>query len=128
MITFCKLLLHNHSRELISGVDASDNTIMFDMLSWFGKNRDNPSNILYIGDDGGCISETLNTLSMKQHNILLAVPSQAHADADEYLTAAASTIWLWPTLVSGGSPMYTEQVTLYISLWNSRIIPSTTLN
>lgn len=92
-----------------SGVDASDNTIMFDMLSWFGKNRDNPSNILYIGDDGGCISETLNTLAMKQHNILLAVPSQAHADADEYLTAAASTIWLWPTLVSGGSPMYTEQ-------------------
>lgn len=69
------------------------------MVSWFMDNQNNPWNILYIGDDNGCISKSLNTLAMEQHNILLAVPSQAHADADELLTAAASTIWLWPTLV-----------------------------
>lgn len=93
----------------ISGVNASYKTIMCDMLSWALENRDNPSNIFYIGDGGGNIPQALNILAMENHNVLLAVPSQAHADADAALTAAASTIWLWPTLLSCGSPVYTEQ-------------------
>jgi len=85
----------------------------------FPLDNPTPANILYIGRGGYAITTALNSLADQNFNILLAVPSVADADADASFTAAASAIWLLPTLLSGGSPM--GQVTFKISLWNPHI-------
>ncbi|XP_010270979.1 PREDICTED: meiosis arrest female protein 1 [Nelumbo nucifera] len=79
--------------------DASDKKILVDMLFWAVDNPA-PANFLLISGDRD-FSNALHQLRMRRYNILLAQPQNASVP----LVAAASTVWLWTTLVAGGPPL-----------------------
>ena len=82
---------------------------MFDMLKWVSENPA-PASIMLISSDHS-FSRLLYDLSVRRYNILLSAPSKVGAS----LTSTASVIWLWSTLIYGGSPLNTtEQVTFKI--------------
>lgn len=99
-IHVCLIVFH----FLISGVkDAGNNVkILVDMLLWAVDNPA-PANYLLISGDRD-FSNALHQLRMRRYNILLAQPLRASAS----LTAAAKIAWLWPTLIAGGPPHFTE--------------------
>jgi hypothetical protein len=80
---------------------------MFDMFEWVSENPA-PASIMLISSDDS-FSRILYDLSVRRrYNILLSAPSKVCAS----LTSTANVIWLWSTLISGGSPLNTaEQVT-----------------
>ncbi|XP_004494465.1 uncharacterized protein [Cicer arietinum] len=83
--------------------DAGNNVkILVDMLLWAVDNPA-PANYLLISGDRD-FSNALHQLRMRRYNILLAQPLRASAS----LTAAAKIAWLWPTLIAGGPPHFTE--------------------
>lgn len=85
--------------KLLPGVkDASDKKILVDMLFWAVDNPA-PANYLLISGDGD-FSNALHQLRMRRYNILLAQPLKATAP----LVAAAKSVWLWTSLLSGGAP------------------------
>lgn len=106
IITFYELL------HIYNGVFISDvyKDIMFDMFKWVSENPA-PASIMLISSDDS-FSRLLYDLSVRRgYNILLAAPSKVCAS----LTSTANAIWLWSTLISGGSPLKTaEQVTFKI--------------
>ncbi|XP_031280745.1 uncharacterized protein LOC116139202 [Pistacia vera] len=79
--------------------DASDKKILVDMLFWAVDNPA-PSNYLLISGDRD-FSNALHQLRMRRYNILLAQPQKASAP----LIAAAKSVWLWTSLLAGGSPL-----------------------
>lgn len=82
-----------------SGVKDADKKILVDMLFWAVDNPA-PASFLLISEDRD-FSNALHQLRMRKYNILLAQnyqPSPA-------LLSAATSVWLWPTLVGGGSPL-----------------------
>lgn len=79
--------------------DASDKKILVDMLFWAVDNPA-PANYLLISGDRD-FSNALHQLRMRRYNILLAQPQKASAP----LVAAAKSVWLWTTLLAGGSPL-----------------------
>uniref|UniRef100_A0A5B7C9P4 NYN domain-containing protein n=1 Tax=Davidia involucrata TaxID=16924 RepID=A0A5B7C9P4_DAVIN len=79
--------------------DASDKKILVDMLFWAVDNPA-PANYLLISGDRD-FSNALHQLRMRRYNILLAQPLQASTA----LIAAAKSVWLWSSLVAGGSPL-----------------------
>lgn len=105
IITFYELL------HIYNGVFISDvcKVIMFDMLKWVSENPA-PASIMLLSSDVR-FSRLLYDLSVRWYNILLSAPSKVCAS----LTSTANVIWLWSTLISGGSPLKTaEQVTFKI--------------
>ncbi|KAL1816482.1 hypothetical protein ACET3Z_019056 [Daucus carota] len=81
--------------------DASDKKILVDMLLWAVDNPA-PANYLLISGDRD-FSNALHQLRMRRYNILLAQPPRASAA----LVAAAESVWLWATLLTGGYPLAT---------------------
>lgn len=79
--------------------DASDKKILVDMLFWAVDNPA-PANYLLISGDRD-FSNALHQLRMRRYNILLAQPQKASAP----LIAAARSVWLWTSLVTGGFPL-----------------------
>ncbi|XP_021735855.1 uncharacterized protein LOC110702427 [Chenopodium quinoa] len=79
--------------------DASDKKILVDMLFWAVDNPA-PANYLLISGDRD-FANALHQLRMRRYNILLAHPFQASA----VLVAAAKSVWLWTSLVSGCPPL-----------------------
>ncbi|XP_059659260.1 uncharacterized protein LOC132306074 [Cornus florida] len=79
--------------------DASDKKILVDMLFWAVDNPA-PANYLLISGDRD-FSNALHQLRMRRYNILLAQPLKASTA----LIAAAKSVWLWMSLVAGGSPL-----------------------
>nr|XP_017232972.1 PREDICTED: uncharacterized protein LOC108207018 isoform X2 [Daucus carota subsp. sativus] len=79
--------------------DASDKRILVDMLFWAVDNP-SPANYLLISGDRD-FSNALHQLRMRRYNILLAQPEQASAA----LVAAAKVLWPWTSLLSGGLPL-----------------------
>ncbi|KAM0947552.1 putative NYN domain, limkain-b1-type, meiosis regulator and mRNA stability factor 1 [Dioscorea sansibarensis] len=79
--------------------DASDKKILVDMLFWAVDNPP-PANFLLISGDRD-FSNALHQLRMRRYNVLLAQPPSA----SQALVAAAKTVWLWTSLVSGGGPI-----------------------
>ncbi|XP_010276554.1 PREDICTED: uncharacterized protein LOC104611264 [Nelumbo nucifera] len=79
--------------------DASDKKILVDMLFWAVDNPA-PANYLLISGDRD-FSNALHQLRMRRYNILLAQPQNASAP----LIAAAKSVWLWTSLLAGGSPL-----------------------
>ncbi|XP_031402587.1 meiosis regulator and mRNA stability factor 1-like isoform X1 [Punica granatum] len=79
--------------------DASDKKILVDMLFWAVDNPA-PANYLLISGDRD-FSNALHQLRMRRYNILLAQPQKASAP----LIAAAKSLWLWTSLLAGGSPL-----------------------
>ncbi|KAM0947551.1 putative NYN domain, limkain-b1-type, meiosis regulator and mRNA stability factor 1 [Dioscorea sansibarensis] len=79
--------------------DASDKKILVDMLFWAVDNPP-PANFLLISGDRD-FSNALHQLRMRRYNVLLAQP----ANVSPALVAAAKTVWLWTSLVSGGPPL-----------------------
>ncbi|KAF8083750.1 hypothetical protein N665_0754s0006 [Sinapis alba] len=77
--------------------DGSDKKILVDMLLWATQNRA-PANMMLISGDGD-YSYVLHRLRMMGYNVLLVRPE----NASRFLIAAANTIWLWRSIVSGGS-------------------------
>lgn len=78
--------------------------IMFDMFKWVSENPA-PASIMLISSDDS-FSRLLYDLSVRRgYNILLAAPSKVCAS----LTSTANAIWLWSTLISGGSPLKTAE-------------------
>lgn len=69
------------------------------MLFWAVDNPA-PANYLLISGDRD-FSNALHQLRMRRYNILLAQPQQASAP----LIAAAKSVWLWTSLLAGGSPL-----------------------
>ncbi|XP_010546188.1 PREDICTED: uncharacterized protein LOC104818337 isoform X3 [Tarenaya hassleriana] len=83
-----------------SGVkDASDKKILVDMLFWAVDNPA-PANFMLISGDRD-FSNALHQLRMRRYNILLAQPQKASAP----LVAAATSVWLWTSLIAGGCPL-----------------------
>ncbi|KAJ7973135.1 Meiosis arrest female protein 1 [Quillaja saponaria] len=82
-----------------AGVKDASHKILVDMLLWAIDNPA-PANILLISGDKG-FSNALHQLRMRRYIILLAQPLKASAP----LIAAAKCIWLWTSLLSGGSPI-----------------------
>ncbi|CDY47022.1 BnaC02g42070D [Brassica napus] len=81
-----------------SGVkDGSDKKILVDMLLWAMQNRA-PSNLMLISGDGD-YSYVLHRLRMLGYNVLLVRPENVSC----FLIAAVNTIWLWRSIVAGGS-------------------------
>ncbi|GLJ16192.1 hypothetical protein SUGI_0270530 [Cryptomeria japonica] len=86
-----------------SGVkDASDNSILVDMLFWAVDNPA-PANYLLISGDRD-FANALHQLSMRRYNILLAYPT---VDVPSSLLSAAKAIWLWRSLAMGEQLMPT---------------------
>ncbi|KAK6911701.1 OST-HTH associated domain, partial [Dillenia turbinata] len=83
--------------------DASDKKILVDMLFWAVDNPA-PANYLLISGDRD-FSNALHQLRMRRYNILLAQPQQA----SQALVAAATCVWLWTSLVTGGSPVTSRE-------------------
>ncbi|ERN01999.1 uncharacterized protein LOC18430099 [Amborella trichopoda] len=79
--------------------DASDKKILVDMLFWAVDNPA-PANYLMISGDRD-FSYALHQLRLRKYNILLAQPQQVSAP----LLAAATTVWLWTSLMAGGSAL-----------------------
>ncbi|KAM7478546.1 hypothetical protein LguiA_026759 [Lonicera macranthoides] len=79
--------------------DASDKKILVDMLFWAVDNPA-PANYLLISGDRD-FSNALHQLRMRRYNILLAQPQKASVS----LRAAAKSVWLWTSLVTGGQPL-----------------------
>lgn len=79
--------------------DASDKKILVDMLFWAVDNPP-PANFLLISGDRD-FSNALHQLRMRRYNVLLAQPT----NVSQALVAAAKTVWLWTSLVSGGGPI-----------------------
>lgn len=79
--------------------DASDKKILVGMLLWAVDNPA-PANYLLISGDRE-FSDALHQLRMRRYNILLAQPEQA----SPALVAAAKSVWLWTSLLVGGSPL-----------------------
>ncbi|XP_039687922.1 uncharacterized protein [Medicago truncatula] len=77
--------------------------IMFDMLKWVLKNHA-PASIMLLSSDVR-FSKLLYDLSVRRYNILLSAPSKVCAS----LASTANVIWLWSTLISGGSPLKTAE-------------------
>lgn len=75
------------------------------MLFWAVDNPA-PANYLLISGDRD-FSNALHQLRMRRYNILLAQPLKASAA----LVAAAKSVWRWTTLVTGGPPLTTTQLT-----------------
>ena len=69
------------------------------MLFWAVDNPA-PANYLLISGDRD-FSNALHQLRLRRYNILLAQPQQASAP----LIAAAKSVWLWTSLLAGGSPL-----------------------
>ncbi|WOG87214.1 hypothetical protein DCAR_0206437 [Daucus carota subsp. sativus] len=92
--------------------DASDKRILVDMLFWAVDNP-SPANYLLISGDRD-FSNALHQLRMRRYNILLAQPEQASAA----LVAAAKVLWPWTSLLSGGLPLSSGDVFLFVSLSN----------
>ncbi|AEE80323.1 putative NYN domain, limkain-b1-type, meiosis regulator and mRNA stability factor 1 [Arabidopsis thaliana] len=84
--------------------DASDKKILVDMLFWAFDNPA-PSNIMLISGDRD-FSNALHKLSLRRYNILLAHPPKASAP----LSQAATTVWLWTSLLAGGNPLIRGKV------------------
>lgn len=83
-----------------SGVkDASDKKILVDMLFWAVDNPAPASFFLISGDRD--FSDALHKLRLRRYNILLAQPQRASAP----LVAAAKSVWLWTSLLAGGTPL-----------------------
>ncbi|KAK1280604.1 hypothetical protein QJS04_geneDACA004672 [Acorus gramineus] len=79
--------------------DASDKKILVDMLFWAVDNPA-PANYLLISGDRD-FSNALHQLRLRRYNILLA-----HSpNVSQALVAAAKNVWLWNSLVAGGSPL-----------------------
>ncbi|KAK6915722.1 NYN domain, MARF1-type [Dillenia turbinata] len=83
--------------------DASDKKILVDMLFWALDNPA-PANYLLISGDRD-FSNALHQLRLRKYNILLAQPEQA----SQALVAAATRVWLWTSLVTGGLPVTTRE-------------------
>ncbi|CAL1398757.1 unnamed protein product [Linum trigynum] len=79
--------------------DASDKRILVDMLFWAVDNPA-PANYLLISGDRD-FSNALHQLRFRRYNILLAKPQKASVP----LVAAATAVWLWSSLCTGGAPM-----------------------
>ncbi|KAH7666552.1 Meiosis regulator and mRNA stability factor 1 protein [Dioscorea alata] len=79
--------------------DASDKKILVDMLFWAVDNPP-PANLMLISGDRD-FSNALHQLRMRRYNVLLAQPTKV----SQALVAAAKTVWLWKSLVSGGGPI-----------------------
>ncbi|KAL1216226.1 hypothetical protein V5N11_018677 [Cardamine amara subsp. amara] len=79
--------------------DASDKKILVDMLFWALDNPA-PANFMLISGDRD-FSNALHGLRMRRYNILLAHPRKASVP----LIQAATTTWLWTSLLTGGSPL-----------------------
>ena len=67
------------------------------MLLWAMQNRA-PSNMMLISGDGD-YSYVLHRLRMLGYNVLLVRPENVSC----FLIAAVNTIWLWRSIVAGGS-------------------------
>ncbi|XP_057461695.1 uncharacterized protein LOC130751949 [Actinidia eriantha] len=92
--------------------DASDKKILVDMLFWAVDNPA-PANYLLISGDRD-FSNALHQLRMRTYNILLAQPLKA----SPALVAAAKSVWLWTSLVAGGSPLSCSESTLLTNIDN----------
>ncbi|KAA8549025.1 hypothetical protein F0562_000709 [Nyssa sinensis] len=101
--------------------DASDKKILVDMLFWAVDNPA-PANYLLISGDRD-FSNALHQLRMRRYNILLAQPLKASAA----LTAAAKSVWLWSSLVAGGSPL-TSGESSQLSNGNNTLNPEMSQN
>ncbi|KAM7280846.1 hypothetical protein ACFE04_007980 [Oxalis oulophora] len=88
--------------------DASDKKILVDMLFWAVDNPA-PGNIMLISGDRD-FSNALHQLRMRRYNILLAQPDQNSTSSAPDLLAAAKTVWLWSSLLSGGPPVNNQRV------------------
>lgn len=84
--------------------DASDKKILVDMLFWAVDNPA-PANYLLISGDRD-FSNALHQLRMRRYNILLAQPKKASVP----LVAAAKSVWLWTTLLAGGLPLTSSEL------------------
>lgn len=84
--------------------EASDKKIIVDMLFWAVDNPA-PANYLLISGDRD-FSYALHQLRMRRYNILLAQPEKASVP----LVAAAKSVWLWTTLLAGGTPLTTGEL------------------
>lgn len=93
--------------------DASDKKILVDMLLWAVDNPA-PANYLLISGDRD-FSNALHQLRMRRYNILLAQPRKA----SPALVAAAKSVWLWTSLVAGGSPLSCGGSTQLANVTNS---------
>ncbi|XP_024006812.1 uncharacterized protein LOC112083372 [Eutrema salsugineum] len=78
--------------------DGSDKKILVDMLLCAMENPA-PANMMLISGDGD-FSYVLHRLRMMGYNVLLVRPDQ---HASPFLIAAANTMWLWRSIVAGGS-------------------------
>ncbi|XP_010546431.1 PREDICTED: meiosis arrest female protein 1 [Tarenaya hassleriana] len=79
--------------------DASGKKILVDRFLWALENPA-PANFMLICGDRD-FSNAFHQLRMKRYNILLAQPQKASAP----LVAAASSVWLWTSLIVGGYPL-----------------------
>ncbi|CAL5352151.1 unnamed protein product [Camellia sinensis] len=97
--------------------DASDKKILVDMLFWAVDNPA-PANYLLISGDRD-FSNALHQLRMRRYNILLAQPLKA----SPALVAAAKSVWLWTSLVAGGSPLSCGESTelANVNMFNSEL-------
>ncbi|KAL8089209.1 uncharacterized protein LOC141697843 [Apium graveolens] len=89
--------------------DASDKKILVDMLFWAVDNPA-PANYLLISGDRD-FSNALHQLRMRRYNILLAQPEHASAA----LVAAAKILWSWTSLISGGLPLNSGDISHFVS-------------
>ncbi|CAI9101380.1 OLC1v1038690C1 [Oldenlandia corymbosa var. corymbosa] len=89
--------------------DASDKKILVDMLFWAVDNPA-PANYLLISGDRD-FSNALHQLRMRRYNILLAQPQKASVP----LLAAAKSVWLWTSLVVGGSPLTSSETSQIVN-------------
>lgn len=96
--------------------DASDKKILVDMLFWAVDNPA-PANYLLISGDRD-FANALHQLRMRRYNILLAQPQKASAP----LIAAAKSVWLWTSLLAGGLPLTSSE----LSQFGNNNISSTT--
>ncbi|GAB2234531.1 hypothetical protein Drorol1_Dr00003786 [Drosera rotundifolia] len=92
--------------------DASDKKILVDMLFWAVDNPA-PANYLLISGDRD-FSNALHQLRMRRYNILLAQPLKASTP----LLHAAKTVWMWSTLVIGGSPLTKNESNQFVNANN----------
>ncbi|KAL3538343.1 hypothetical protein ACH5RR_001709 [Cinchona calisaya] len=89
--------------------DASDKKILVDMLFWAVDNPA-PANYLLISGDRD-FSNALHQLRMRRYNILLAQPQKASVP----LLAAAKSVWLWTSLVTGGPALTSNEASQFVT-------------
>lgn len=87
------------------------------MLFWAVDNPA-PANYLLISGDRD-FSNALHQLRMRRYNILLAQPLKASAA----LVAAAKSVWLWTSLIAGGSPLTSGESSQFVSCSNKTVNP-----